>query len=237
MAQMNNPQAQTHQHIGDTAAGRDATEGQGATGPSGVVFTVAPEDISRADLYDFLGRLLARAPNQETLDQLALLEPDETEIGRAIFAVRRLSERLGADEVDREYHRLFIGMGRGELLPFASYYLTGFLNEKPLATLRNDMARMGLARADTTFEPEDNIASLCEMMGGLIRGRFGDPLSLDEQRTFFNAHLEKWAGHFFSDLEASENAVFYAPVGTLGRQLIEIERNAFRMVGEATGSS
>ena len=78
----------------------------------------------------------------------------------------------------------------GELLPFASYYLTGFLNEKPLATLRKDMASLHISRAPNVYEPEDNIASLMEMMAGLIDGRFGSPAPIERQREFFNRHIE-----------------------------------------------
>ena len=133
--------------------------------------------------------------------------------------------------LDREFNDLFIGIGRGELLPFASYYLTGFLNEKPLATLRKDMADLSIARAPNVYEPEDNIASLMEMMAGLIDGRFGAPASLEKQREFFNRHIAPWAGHFYSDLEKARGSVFFLPVGTLGRIFIDIEREAFRLGG------
>ena len=118
-------------------------------------------------------------------------------------------------------------------MPYASYYLTVFLNEKPLAGLRRDMARLGVQRAPNVFEPEDNIASLCEIMAGLIRGRFRDAAPLAEQRRFHNTHVAPWAGHFFSDLEAARNSVLYAPVGAIGRAFMEIEREAFRMAGDA----
>ena len=138
---------------------------------------------------------------------------------------------LGNLNVEREFNDLFIGIGRGELLPFASYYLTGFLNEKPLATLRKDMADLSIARAPNVYEPEDNIASLMEMMAGLIDGRFGAPASLEKQREFFNRHIAPWAGHFYSDLEKARGSVFFLPVGTLGRIFIDIEREAFRLGG------
>ncbi|MGB0756514.1 MAG: TorD/DmsD family molecular chaperone, partial [Candidatus Puniceispirillaceae bacterium] len=123
------------------------------------------------------------------------------------------------------------GVGRGELLPYCSYYLTGFLNEKPLANLRKDMAQIGMARADDVKDPEDHIASLCDMMAGLITGAFGRPFSVSEQANFFNKHLAPWAGLFFSDLEAAKTAVFYAPVGTMGRIFMDIESQAFSMSG------
>jgi TorA maturation chaperone TorD len=131
--------------------------------------------------------------------------------------------------VEREFNALFIGVGRGELLPYGSFYLTGFLNEKPLAMLRKDMAELHVTRAPTVFEPEDNIASLLEIMAGMIAGRFGKPVPLERQTTFFNKHIAPWAGHFFTDLEKAKNSVFYATVGAAGRAFTEIEREAFRM--------
>lgn len=190
---------------------------------------VAAEDLLRADIYDLLGVLLARPPSRDLLDRVARLEGDDTPLGRAVVALSRLARATTETAAEREFNRLFIGLSRGELMPYASYYLTGFLNEKPLATLRADMARRGIARAETVFEPEDNIASLCEIMAGLIRGRFARPAALTEQRDFFAAHLAPWAGHFFADLEGAEGSVFYAPVGAVGRQFLEIEREAYRM--------
>ena len=116
-------------------------------------------------------------------------------------------------------------------MPYASFYLTGFLNEKPLAALRQDMVARGLERAANVFEPEDNIASLMEMMAGLIRGRFGAPASLADQKTFFGRHVGPWAGHFFADLEAARSSVLYASVGAVGRVFMEIEAEGFRMSG------
>ncbi|NNE87039.1 MAG: molecular chaperone TorD family protein [Silicimonas sp.] len=192
--------------------------------------TVAPEDRLRADLYNYLGLMLAGPPDQMLLDQTqGLSGDDETEIGKAISALSRVAKATSPKKVESEFNALFIGLGRGELLPYASYYLTGFLNEKPLATLRADMAARGMTRAQNVYEPEDNIASLMEMMGGMIVGRFGAPAALDDQKTFFNKHIAPWAGHFFSDLEAAKNSVLYASLGTLGRAFMEIEREAFRM--------
>ena len=192
---------------------------------------IAEEDRLRADLYNFIGLLMAGPPDEMLLAQTASLTGDETDMGRAIDTLAKMARVSKPKAVTSEYNKLFIGLGRGELLPYASYYLTGFLNEKPLALLRQDMTRQGLERADNVFEPEDNIASLLEMMGALIVGRFGPPASLDTQRAFFNKHIGPWAAHFFGDLEAAKNSVFYTPVGTIGRLFMEIEAEGFRMSG------
>jgi len=192
---------------------------------------IAEEDRLRADLYNFLGVLLANPPEEMVLAQTASLTGDDGELGQAIGTLAKMAKISKPRSVTSEYNALFIGLGRGELLPYASYYLTGFLNEKPLATLRQDMSKQGLARSETVFEPEDNIASLMEMMAAMIVGRFGPPATLEAQKTFFNRHISPWAGHFFSDLEGAKNSVFYAPVGTVGRLFMEIETEAFRMSG------
>jgi TorA maturation chaperone TorD len=201
-----------------------------AEAPAGV----AEEEVLRADLYDLLGMLLARPPSAELLGRVAALgcgrnAADGGALDQPVSALGRLARRTTPQAVRTEYDALFIGLVRGELLPYASYYLTGFLNEKPLAVLRRDMRRLGIARSPEVKDPEDHIASLCEMMAGLIRGRFGAPAALPAQRDFFAAHLAPWAGHFFGDLEGAKSAVFYAPVGAIGRAFVEIEREAFRM--------
>lgn len=202
------------------------------TAPETAAPPISPEDRMRADLYNFLGMILARPADQLSLDMVAGLEGNDTDIGQAITSLTRVARVVAPKTVEREFNQLFIGLGRGELLPYASYYMTGFLNEKPLATLRRDMAAHGLSRAENVYEPEDNIASLMEMMAALIVGRFGTPATLEDQKTFFNRHIAPWAGHFFSDLEAAKTSVFFAPVGQMGRLFMEIEAEGFRMIAE-----
>ncbi|APX90497.1 molecular chaperone TorD [Brevirhabdus pacifica] len=193
---------------------------------------IAEEDRLRADLYDFLGVLLATPPDKVLLQKTRALSGDDSELGQAVQSLARLAGATSPSVAEAEFNALFIGLGRGELLPYASYYLTGFLNEKPLAALRGDMGRLSIIRAPNVFEPEDNIASLFEMMAGLITGRFGAPAPVSVQKDFFNRHLGPWAGHFFTDLEGAKNSVFYAPVGAAGRAFIEIEKDAFRMTAD-----
>lgn len=193
------------------------------------VAEVAEEDGLRADVYDILAALLRREPEAGLLKQAAGLSGDDTELGKAFTELAARARRIPLADARQEYTRLFIGLGRGELVPYASYYLTGFLNEKPLATLRDDMARLGIAREEDVHEPEDHIASLCEMMAGLIRGRFLEPAPVALQRAFHQRHLAPWAGPFFSDVEAAKSADLYQPVGTIGRLFMEVEAAAFAM--------
>jgi len=190
---------------------------------------ILEEDRYRAQFYRLLSRLVVRAPDQDLLTTLATFKGDETAIGRACGALAAAAGSATPQSVADEYQDLFIGIGRGELVPFASYYLTGFLNEKPLARLRLDMAAHGVARAEGVSEPEDHIASLCEMMAGFILGDFEAPMPLAQQAEFFDRHIGNWAGRFFADLEAAQTATFYKPVGALGRAFLEIETTAFQM--------
>ena len=190
---------------------------------------IAPEDQVRASLYALLGTLLLQIPDQTTLDHLSALEGESGDVGSAINTLSQISKSMTPASVEREYNVLFIGVGRGEVLPYASYYLTGFLHEKPLADLRGKMRELGIQRKQGISEPEDHIGALCEMMAGMITGAFGEPMPLQVQKEFFNAHIAPWAAHCFSDLEKAESAVLYAPVGSLGRLLMGIEQESFRI--------
>jgi len=200
----------------------------GTTSPSSESPVQIPEEEQmRAEFYGMLARILVAPPDAALLDALARLSGDDSELGAA---VRDLAHRAGATTaraVAREYHDLFIGLGRGELLPYASYYLTGFLHEKPLADLRGALAKLGIERVATIKEPEDHVAALCEVMAGLITGAFGPPASIEKQRTFFDTFIVPWAPRFFHDLEAGQSAALYAAVGRVGRLFIHIEQTAF----------
>jgi TorA maturation chaperone TorD len=190
---------------------------------------VAEEDRLRLGWYSLLARLLSGAPDREFLSNLAALEGDETELGQAVQALVQVARHSEPKEIEQEHFTLFIGVGQAELLPYTSYYLTGFLHDRPLARLRSDMAEFGIARQENVSEPEDHIASLCEMMAGLIGGAFGTPADLATQQRFFDTHIGCWAPRFFEDLQASPSARFFMPVGTIGRLFMAIEAQGFEM--------
>jgi TorA maturation chaperone TorD len=187
---------------------------------------VDPVDAGRAHQYLLLASLLSAPPSKKLLSALARLEGDATPLGRAHAALAEAANAAAAGAVEREYFDLFIGVGRGEILPYASYYLTGFLHERPLARLRGDLATLGIARAESNPEPEDNAATLCEIMAGLADGRF--EASHEQQRQFFDRHVAPWMGRMFADLEKAEAANFYRTVGALGRLFLDIETEAFK---------
>lgn len=191
------------------------------------------EDQLRSDCYALLARVLCAPPDNNLLALLSDIDGDETPMGRSLAALADSARQTSADALSREFQDLFIGVGSGELNPYGSYYQTGFLYEKPLAKLRRDMEQLGIAAQAEVKEPEDHIASLCEMMAGLIKGDFGNtvgaPADLRVQQWFFERHLAPWARQFFTDLEGAASARFYAPVGTIGRLFMEIEATAFEM--------
>lgn len=184
-------------------------------------------DRTRGDQYRFLARLLSSAPSQEMLQGIAVLRGDDTAYGVAISALARVAAGTSAADVEREYFQLFVGVGRGELLPYASFYQTGFLNERPLAEVRADLSRLGVARAEGRFEPEDHLALLLEVMADMAHGHIvaGDA----DQAAFFSRHLAPWAGQFFDDLATAPSAGFYRPVAEIGRQFIDIETHGFTL--------
>src|SRR5262245_18867326 len=182
---------------------------------------------ARAQEYALLAALLVRAPDAQLLKRLATLRGDPTPLGVAHAALAQAASDTTVESAEREYFNLFIGLGRVEVLPYASYYLTGFLHERPLARLRADLSPLGIERIEGNSEPEDHAATLCEIMAGLIGGLLPAPEGTDQQ--IFEKHLSPWIGQFFVDLEQAESARLYRSVGALGRTFMDIETQAFSL--------
>jgi TorA maturation chaperone TorD len=186
-------------------------------------------DAARAQEYALIAALLTRAPDAQLLANLSELRGDPTPLGLAHVALAQAAGDASADRVEREFFDLFIGLGRGELLPYGSYYLTGFLHDRPLARLREDLSTIGIARAEGVVEPEDHAGILCEIMSGLASNRLPAPAGSD--RVIFEKHMAPWIGRFFSDLEHADAADFYRRLGALGRVFMDIEAEAFDLPG------
>jgi TorA maturation chaperone TorD/DNA-binding transcriptional regulator YdaS (Cro superfamily) len=184
-------------------------------------------DQLRAAEYGLLSLLLGKAPDADTLARITGLKGDASDLGMAHVELAAAAAATDDHAVSKEFFALFIGLGRGELLPYASYYLTGFLHERPLARVREDLDLLGIERAGASREPEDHIAILLEIMAGLARGDF--EADLTEQARFFERHLKPWAARMFADLEMSGTANFYRAVGRVGRVFIELESEAFTL--------
>jgi TorA maturation chaperone TorD len=231
---------QTIQAAGSTPArraGRASVPAPARTSdqPDAEFMTEAPEpqrtideiDRLRAQEYDLLALLLGRAPTPDVLDRLRELKGDASPLGLAHLALADAASAADPDAVQREFFDLFIGLGRGELLPYASYYLTGFLHERPLVAVRGDLRILGIERAEHLHEPEDHIAILCEVMAGLAAGRFD--ADEDAELRFFERHLRPWAPRFFTSLETANGARFYRAVARVGGLFMDIEAEAFAM--------
>lgn len=184
-------------------------------------------EAARAAEYRLLSALFAATPKSAILEQAARLRGDASALGMAHAALSEACARAQADEVEQEYFDLFIGLGRGELLPFGSYYLSGFLHDRPLARLRGDLAALGVERAGPG-DPEDHIAFVFEAMAGMIEGRF--PASDAQQAAFFERHVASWAPRFLVDLKTTPRAVFYAAVADVALGFLDIETRGFALM-------
>ncbi len=184
-------------------------------------------DVLRGAEYALLSVLLGKAPSGDLLSRLSELRGDATALGLAHIDLANAAQGIDETAAGREYFNLFIGVGRGELLPYGSYYQTGFLHERPLARVREDLALLGIERAESVREPEDHIAILCEIMSGLAQGEYD--ADAEAQARFFERHIAPWAARFFADLETTGAAQFYKSVGRVGRTFIELEAEAFKL--------
>lgn len=179
----------------------------------------------RVDVYALLAALLARPPHAGRLSQLEHLDllPDiPHSLASPVEDLKEAAARSDADAVAREYDALFVGLGRGEVMPYASWYAEQILMSAPLARLRKDLAGLGVERREGTCEPEDHAAVLCEIMVLLVVEPQVPP---KRQAAFFRDHLAPWMGRFFHDLQASEAADFYRAVGRLGETYMRLEED------------
>ena len=186
----------------------------------------------RVGAYGLLAALLRGAPDQALLDHIGALSEvsaDTDELSVSLSVLGLAASHCDTDAIDDEYHALFIGIGRGELVPYGSWYQTGFLMEKPLAVLRDDLARLGFERDGDVCEPEDHIAALCEVMALMIGDECEGEEYSEQQSKFFEAHVGSWSDKFFKDMTESTSAVFYRSVGRLGLAFIEFEKRYLSM--------
>jgi TorA maturation chaperone TorD len=186
--------------------------------------TLPEEQLRRSGCYSVLAALLRDIPNSNVLQYVSDLEVDAASTGNELLVslnMLSLAARHSSEESLRdEYHALFIGLGRGEMVPYGSWYQTGFLMEKPLGMLRADLQQLGFERSQDVHEPEDHIAALCEVMAMLIQ----EGASLVQQQSFFENHVGNWSGSFFDDLAKAESAVFYRSAARFGSAFMALEK-------------
>lgn len=204
-------------------------------------------DRSRAENYQVLALLLSAPPSRAVLDLIADLKGDGSALGRAWDALAQRAGPADPAGIEREFFELFTGVGRGELLPYASFYVTGFLHERPLAELRGDLMRLGIARQPDDHDPEDRIALLCAVMAAYARGDLPKDQPTDaagaeaneavagpadtqpDEASFFARHLAPWAALFFEDLDQAPAADFYRAVARVGKEFMKTEQQAFAL--------
>ncbi len=182
-------------------------------------------DVMRGNLYALLANLLSGAPGPDLLKVLTSIDLPEdgadSPLGEAFAMLRSAAGKVTPEGLADEYQEVFIGIGRGEVVPFGSWYLTGFLMEKPLALLRADLEQLGFRRQEHVSESEDHIAALCDVMGMIAAD--SQAAGAEQQAAFFAAHLAPWAIRFFEDLQNAPSARFYRVVGFLGERFMRVE--------------
>ena len=202
--------------------------------PTATPTSALDEETARSELYGLLALLYYAPPTTELIAQLRVAVTDAPAAGafleepwRALVGVARL---MTEQAIQREYAALFGGIGKPEVYLYGSHFLSGFLNEKPLARLRTELGQLGLARDENMSETEDHFAYLCEVMRYLIAGEDVSVANLTRQREFFSAHLQPWVDKMCDELQKHPKAHFYAALGALTRAFMGIEAQGFDML-------
>ena len=191
--------------------------------------TIEQEQRYRASAYALLAALLRATPDQALLDHVATLSPESDaesdDLADAMTALAAAAGQQRPQDLEDEYNALFIGIGQGEVVPYGSWYLTGFLMEQPLSDLRDDLRTLGFERNPEIHEPEDHIGALFEVFSVMI----SDAASLAEQQRFFDKHMKPWLTRFFADLGHARSADFYRSVAQFGAAFLELEQKYLLM--------
>lgn len=187
------------------------------------------EQQYRASAYSLIGSLLRNPPDEDVLSYVSGLAQDAPVEGDDLLlsmsSLGLSAKMLTPEVIEDEFHTLFIGIGKGEVVPYASWYLTGFLMEKPLSDLRDDLAVLGYQKDDSICEPEDHAAALCEVMSMIIM----DGSDFETQNKFFQAHMIGWLGRLYADLSTAKSALFYKALGRFGLAFLKLENEYFSM--------
>ncbi len=192
------------------------------------------EETARAEVYGLLARLYYAPPDAALLANLRMAVTEAPAAGafleepwRAFIGVAR---DMQEGEIEREFESLFGGVGKPDVLPYASSHLSGFLNERPLAQLRDDLLELGLTRDETMNETEDHVAYLFEVMRFLIAGDDVAVANLTRQREFFARHLQPWIGTLCDEIGAHPGARFYAALAAFTHAFISVEQQGFDLL-------
>jgi TorA maturation chaperone TorD len=192
------------------------------------------EELARAELYGLLAQLWIAPPDETLLQQFKVAVTQAPQAGshlevpwQALVAAMRNTSAAAAAA---EYDALFGGVGKPEVFLYGSYYLSGFLNEKPLALLRDDLQRLGLTRDEARGETEDHIAYLLEVMRYLIAGDDVALCNLEQQRRFFRAHVQPWVAQLCDAAQAHPRADIWRAVAEMTREFVAVETQGFDLL-------
>lgn len=192
------------------------------------------EELARAELYGLLARLWLAAPDAELQQQFGVAVTQAPQTGALLEgpwqALVHALRTHTLEDTAAEFDALFLGVGKPEIFAYGSFYLSGFLNEKPLAALRSDLAALGLARDENALETEDHIAYGFEVMRYLIAGDDVAVCNLEQQRRFFRNHLQTWIERFCDTVQAHPRAAVYAALAGFTREFVQVETQAFDMM-------
>lgn len=197
--------------------------------------TPAPEDQARADFYALISYFLLTPPSVALLADLACAsdlhaQDAASTLDKAWGKLVAAASITHADAVREEFNELFISTGTPLINPYASLYLAGFVNEKPLARLRADLQSLGMARAPGSHELEDHLSGLCDAMRVMITGTEGDlTQALDKQREFFATYIAPWYSRCLTDIRNASGARFYSLVANFAEAFFDIEAQALEM--------
>lgn len=198
------------------------------------VSSALDEETARAEVYGLLVAMYYAPPSPELMGQLRVAVTEAPAAGGFLEEPWRLvvgaARDLSDADVADEYDALFGGVGKPEVFLFGSHYLSGFLNEKPLAQLRGDLAALGLARDEAMPETEDHVAYVCEVMRYLIAGDDVEVANLTQQQKFFSAHVQPWVTQMCDAIEAHPKARFYAALAGFTRAFVSVEAQGFDML-------
>ena len=192
--------------------------------------SIEPEDQARADYYALLASLFYRAPDTRLLQAIAIAEPPVGVLSSTWQRLADASNVVPEDALAEEYDAVFIGMGKPPVMVYGSFYMAGFMMEKPLAALRQNLAELGFVRAQNVREPEDHLAAICDVMRAMIQGDLdAKPQSLATQKAFFLTHVKPWVFDCTNAISAYHQSNFYKHVAAFAAAFFEVELEALEM--------
>ncbi|MCA3019668.1 MAG: molecular chaperone TorD family protein [Rhodocyclaceae bacterium] len=191
---------------------------------------IEPEDQARADYYALLANLFYRAPDARLLQAIAIAEPPSGVLAPAWQRLADASNVVPEDAVHEEYDAVFVGVGKPPVMLYGSFYMAGFMMEKPLAALRQDLGELGFVRAESVREPEDHLAAICDVMRAMILGDLENkPQPVEAQKAFFLTHVKPWIFDCVAAISAYHQANFYRHVAGFAKSFFEVEIEAFEI--------